>query len=111
MNNNDSFEFNGDGSMLLSYELLYLLQWLMDHEADSLQKLIAKAVSKGYRPATLATNDFVEVQLNDTMLHQSIVEFLGLMDSMLLDLEQEQSIQRVLDRITIPALKQIDSKI
>ena len=34
---------NHEGQILLTYELLYLLQWLMDHESEALKKIIVRA--------------------------------------------------------------------
>lgn len=107
--NNDGFDFTADGNALLSFELLYLLQWLIEHETDSLKTLIEQATKNGFKKRTIQSNDFVELQFNDPNIQSSIVEFLGLMDSLLLEIESEHSVENVINRASLPALKQIDS--
>ena len=107
--NNDGFDFTADGNALLSFELMYLLQWLIEHESDSLKSLIEQATKNGFTKKTMHSTDFVELQFNDPNIQASIVEFLGIMYSLLLEVESEQSTQDILTRTTLPALKQIDS--
>ncbi len=107
--NNDGFDFTANGNALLSFELLYLLQWLMEHESDSLKNLIEQATKNGFTKKTMQSNDFVELQFNDPNIQSSIVEFLGLMDSLLIEVESEQFVENILTRTSLPALKQIDS--
>lgn len=101
---------NNNGQFVLSYELLYLLQWLVEHESETIKKLIHKAIKQGYRQQADRTNDFVELQVSDA-IQQSIVEFLGMMDAMLIDASQEQDVNKVLHHSLIPAIKHIDSSI
>lgn len=108
--NNDSYN-NDDGNLLLSFELLHLLQWLIDHEEDELKRLVAKAVKHGYRDTSVTCSDFVEMQVSDPAIQHSIVEFLGLMDTLLFESHNEQDVDEVLSRSAIPALNQIDSSV
>lgn len=110
MNNNDGFDFS-DGNLLLSCELLYLLQHLVENEPEALRGLVAKAVQGGYKHNPIASHDYVEVQVTDPNIQQSIVEFLGLMDSFLFEAHQEQDVKRHIHKNAIPALNQIDSKV
>lgn len=102
---------HGEGNLLLSFELLHLLQWLIDHEGEALKKLVEKAVKAGYKTPGYPSNDFVELQVSDPNIQQSIVEFLSLMDSLLLEAHHEQTVQKTLDHLAVPALNHIDSKI
>jgi len=107
-----SFNNNNNGQFVLSYELLYLLQWLVDHEAEALKKIIARAVRQGFRDSiTNTTHDTIELQSSDAHIQNSIADFLSLLDILLLESTNEQGVKKSLERNMIPALNQIDSTI
>src|SRR6476469_8267229 len=93
-NNNDIFDDKKESSLLLSYELLQLLQWLMQHEMESLKVLIEKAVHAGYRDHDPQKNNFIELQVSDQHVYQSIIDFLDLMDFLLAETEQSYAAQK-----------------
>lgn len=106
-----SFNKN-NGQFVLSYELLYLLQWLVDHEAESLKKIIARAIRQGFRDTIVHTNnDIIELQSADAHIQNSIADFLSLLDILLIEATNEQGIKKSLERNMIPALNQIDSTV
>lgn len=106
---NQSFNNNNNGQFVLSYELLHLLQWLVDHESDALKKIIARAVRQGFRSTITQTNDIIELQTSDAHIQNSIADFLSLLDVLLIETTNEQGIKKSLERTMIPALNQIDS--
>lgn len=107
-----SFNNNNNGQFVLSYELLYLLQWLVDHEAESLKKIIARAVRQGFRDSiTNTSNDTIELQSSDAQIQNSIADFLSLLDILLIETTNEHGVKKSLERNMIPALNQIDSTI
>ncbi len=109
-NNNDSFDYKKESSLLLSYELLRLLQWLMQHEIEALKALTEKAVAAGYRDNEITKNNFIELQVSDQHIYQSIIDFLDLMDFLLAEAEQSYAAQKGYEMATIPAIKHIDTK-
>lgn len=107
-----SFNNNNNGQFVLSYELLYLLQWLVDHEAESLKKIIARAVRQGFRDSIAdKSNDTIELQSSDAQIQNSIADFLSLLDILLIETTNEHGVKKSLERNMIPALNQIDSTI
>ncbi len=107
-----SFNNNNNGQFVLSYELLYLLQWLVDHESESLKKIVARAVRQGFRDSiTHKTNDTIELQSSDAHIQNSIADFLSLLDILLIETTNEQGVKKSLERNMIPALNHIDSTI
>jgi hypothetical protein len=101
---------NSVGKFVLSYELLNLLQWLVEHEAETLKKMIDRAVKNGFKAQTDSKNGLIELQIDEN-IQQSMVEFLGLMDVLLMDAHNDHSTKRILERNTIPALDHIDTTI
>lgn len=106
----DSFNTN-NGQFVLSYELLYLLQWLVDHEAEALKKIIARAVRQGFRDSIEKTQDTIELQTSDTQIQNSIADFLSLLDILLIETTNEHGVKKCLERNLIPALNHLDTTI
>lgn len=100
---------NNGGQFILSYELLYLLQWLIEHEAEALKKIIVRAVRQGFKDHPSTQGDSIELHVSDAHIQNSIAEFLGLLDLLLIEARNEQDIKKTLERNLIPALNQIDS--
>ena len=101
---------NSMGQFVLSYELLNLLQWLVENESEALKKIINRAVKNGFKGKTEGKNNLIELQIDDNV-QQSMVEFLGLMDILLTEAHDDHSVQRILERNTIPALDHIDTTV
>ncbi len=89
----------------LSYEFLYLLKWLLDNEVDTLKKLVTSAVKHGFKN-TMHPNDAASENIQN-----SIIDFLDLLDTLLVEVIHEQSVKKILDKNLLPALDQIDAKV
>lgn len=100
---------NDQGQVVLSYELLFLLQWIMEREADALKKIVVRALKNGFNSADFKINEVIEMQISDPIVHESIIDFLSLIDSLLLEATTELDVQKHAELTLIPALKQIDS--
>lgn len=92
--------------LVLSQEFLVLLQWIIDHEAETLKKIITRALKNNFMHYYGSTH-----QASDAELQQSIVDFLTIFDALLLEVTQEHTAQKQLDRNLIPALNHLDSHV
>lgn len=110
MAHNNLFDQN-DGHLILSHDLLKLLQWLIDHEAEALRKLVEKAVEQGFSREYAMSDDAIEVHIAGDSIQQSVIEFLGLMDTLLIDITNDKVVNRVVNRTRMPVLDHIDSTI
>lgn len=99
---------HNDNQCTLSYELLIVLQWLIDHEAPRLKKMILKGLANGL--ADQLQRQEAAPQNVDEM-HDSIIEFFALLENILIEASNEQTMQQVLEKNLLPALDQIDSSI
>jgi hypothetical protein len=95
---------------VLSYELLALLRWLADHDADKLKKIIGKALTSGFQGELNQLNQTDETVLVDEM-HHSITDFLSLLESLLIETVRENLQQKAKYQNLMPAVDQIDSTI
>lgn len=71
-----------DTQLVLSYELLCLLQWLIEHDSDKLKKMVTKAVSHGLYEQVRGLETRKSEPLNDDMQH-NILDFLGFLEASL----------------------------
>ncbi len=107
--NNNLFP-NNNTQFVLSYELLCLLRWLIEHDADKLKKIIAKAVASGLHEEMQRTDNTSELNLSEDMQH-SIIDFFELLEDLLFDTVNEHVVQKAKEKNLFPTIDQIDSTI
>src|SRR3972149_2629664 len=75
MTHNDGF--SGENSQfVLSYELLCLLRWFVDHDADKLKKLITKAINEQAVKKAVEKNLMPAIdQIDSTICDDATVRF------------------------------------
>ena len=66
---------------VVSHELIVLLQWLIEHEQESLKKIIARALPHGLEAALQATQSSQHQPLNQDELQQNVVDFFSLLET------------------------------
>lgn len=77
-------------SLLLSFELIYLIEWLLKHEKPRLKLFIKHAVKNGLGEK-LQTADFSEdVTTNNEELHNTILDFIEYIESTIHDSLKEK---------------------
>lgn len=103
---NNEFDNNGD-QLVLSYELLQLMGWILEKDQDGLKKLIKKAVAEGLdiRLKKEKNNKLIAAQAQE-----NIVNFLTLMEIMLAESSQENSVDHIMEKALIPAIDKVDVK-
>jgi len=105
MINLDKFD---DNQFTISYELLTLLRWLVEHDTGKLKKIIAKALRSGLKNEIKKTRSSNQLRsIND--MQYNILEFFSLLESLLLELANEQVEQQAREKNLMPTLDQIDS--
>ena len=95
--------------VVLSHELLNLLQWMVTNEAPRFKKMIKKALSTGLRNK-IYHPEFTDNH-NQKDVQYGIIEFFSLLESLMLEAVNEQTIQAALEKNLMPAIDQIDGTI
>lgn len=103
----DFFQDNTNKTnFVLSPQLLCLLQWLIEHEAEALRKIVNKALNAGL---------FEEIrgaEIEDAnQAHHSILDFFSLVEEELIEGINERVRQQARDKKLVPSIDQIDSTI
>ncbi len=102
--NHDSNQMN------MSYELLMLLQWLLEHEQESLKKLITKSLHNGLQQQVHAFVSQQDRQDAAIELQDSIIDFFMLLENQIHTVFNEDQTQEVIQRDMLPALKMVDAR-
>jgi hypothetical protein len=97
-----------DEQFVLSYELLAVLRWLTEHEQESLKKVFAQAIKRGFKEEWLHANDLQKEQ-NIENLQSIITEFFSLIEALAHETVNEHEITTVLQRTTVPAVYHVDT--
>ena len=101
---NNQFE---NSQCVISYRLLKLLQWLVEHEQEGLKALIVRSIHAGVNitPEKSLSND-IELE---SELQQSVVDYFSLLEILLSEVVDEDGLKQTMQRQLIPALDRIDS--
>ena len=98
-----------DNNLTVSYELLYLLQWLLENEPSKLKKIINYALDQGLADQIkIAAKSSREETSED--VQYSIIDFLTLLESLLHDTLHEKRLRQIVTKKLLPALKNIDEQ-
>jgi hypothetical protein len=99
---------NQDEQFAISYELLCLLRWLVENDADKLKKMVTRAVQRGLNEKIELIRTFSDNEaLEDAQ--DNMIEFFGTLEAMLIDTIQEQAMNQAFERKLMPAIDQIDT--
>ena len=113
--NNDSFNGNNNTQQfVVSYELLCLLRWLLEHDTEKLKKLISKALASGLKDEIKQFEQIGDVQADPMILEEvqhSIIEFFSMLESLLIESVKEHMVQKAIEKNLMPTIDHIDSTI
>jgi hypothetical protein len=107
MKREPSLSLENNSQVILSYELLALLSWMIRNEIPALKQMISKAITNKHRAPAHQAN-FATVQTAEDA-HEGIIEFFGSLESLMIEVMNEQSIEKVLEKNLMPAIDHIDT--
>ncbi|NBQ17629.1 hypothetical protein EBU24_04900 [bacterium] len=93
--------------LTLSYELLYLIQWLVENEPDQLKEIIVQALNAGLKEKFKKM--YMPEQTAADAMHYSIIDFLSLLEILLHEVTEEQQMQELVHKKLLPAIDHIDA--
>ncbi len=94
--------------LTLSYELLHLIQWLIENEPEKLKALIADALDNGLR-AELKQVGATQPHATADDMRYNLIDLLGLLESLLHEVTDEHTMKRMKEKKLMPAIDQIDT--
>lgn len=90
--------------MVVSQELLMLLESIMVNHTDELKRFIAHALAQ---QGTTSRETPVMVQSHDDA-HEQIVNFLSLLEMLMYEVKTDSSVQAIVQRHQMPSIQHID---
>lgn len=113
IHDNSFSNMGGDnaGQCLLSYELLLLLEWLIEHDKDRLQKLVEAALRSGLKQKLAKKYGFDQNQEMKEQAHYTIIEFFGLFEIALSKALDKNSSKTASEKKLLSTLDHIDSTV
>ena len=91
----------------LSPELLYILQWILENEQETLKAIMRRALTQG---DLQHMQTFLELSEDDVAeAHQTIIDFFTALEATLSITVEEDSVKSTLARAMLPALDKIDT--
>lgn len=93
---------------VLSYELLVLLRWLIEHDQEKLRKLITKAYTSGLHKELDALNLQIRDHSQIEQMHESIIDFFNTLEHLLTVTIKEQTHARAQRQNLMPSVDQLD---
>ncbi|MDP3889582.1 MAG: hypothetical protein Q8Q25_03515 [bacterium] len=111
MIDNGDFPNTKQGYFSLSYELLCLLRWLVQHDHDKLKKIITQAVADGLKNELQKIDTATELNLLTADIQDNIVDFFGLMELLLLEAMNDQIEKKAREKNLMATIDKIDTSL
>ena len=98
-----------DTQLILSYELLCLLRWLIEYDANKLKKMVSKAVSNGlYEHIRLLDKKPASAHDQEDM-QDNILDFLALLETSLLECMSDHVTHKARSTNLLATVEQLDT--
>jgi len=97
-----------DDQFIVSYELLYILQWLLTYEKEAFAQLVHSSFIQGSQHTNNEDCDQIE---EAEYLQNSVVDFFSFLEKEVSNISQEESIKHIMQKNLIKTLDHIDPKI
>ena len=97
-----------DKNLTVSYELLYLLQWLLENEPAKLKKIITHALHNGLAEDIKTIEK--DTETNPEEMQYSIIDFLVFLETLLHESLHEERLKKMVEKKMMPALDKIDGQ-
>ncbi|HSW73995.1 MAG TPA: hypothetical protein VLG71_02470 [Candidatus Limnocylindria bacterium] len=111
MNHDNQNDVSHDNQFILSYELLTLLQWMVIHESPKLKRMIAKAMRSGLKQEIERSLHVQHQRQTAEDAQYNVVEFFGMLEALLAETINEQTVQIAMEKNLMPAIDQIDGSV
>ena len=98
-----------DDQFIVSYELLYILQWLMIYEKEAFTQLVHKAFIQGSQAPT--EDDTYDQFEEAEYLQSSVIDFFSFLEEEVDNVAQAEAMKHIMQKNLLKTLDHIDPKI
>jgi len=110
MTDNNVNIYEHDNQLIISFELICLLKWILDNESNTFKKIISKALDSGLK-AELNKKHLLSKELMLDDIQNVLLEFFDMTESLLVESLGEQAVKRALEKNLMPSIDRIDSSV
>lgn len=97
-----------EDQFIVSYELLYILQWLITYEKEAFAELIHKSFIQGSQASN--HNNLSEQLEEDEYLQSSVIDFFSFLQQEVEFISENESMKHIMQSNLLKTLDHIDSK-
>ena len=112
MNNDHNNHDEKQNQLTISYELLCLLSWFLEHDLEKFRKLIGKALAAGLddeiKQIEISGDYRNDPQLAQEM-HYTMIDFFSILETILFQSMNEYTVQKAKQKNLMPAIEHIDA--
>ncbi len=94
--------------LVISYELLQLMEWIVEHESDALKKLIIRALKRGFDDQLKQSQNYKELYSAEDM-QNNVIDFLALLEALLIEATNEKEVDSIIQKNLMPAIDHVDT--
>ena len=98
-----------ENQLVISFELICLLKWILENEDVKIKKIISKALLSGLTQELNKKHVNKDLMLDD--IQRVLLEFFDMMEVLLVECISEQAVKKALENNLMPAIEQIDSSV
>jgi len=102
--------YEPDNQLVISFELICLLKWMLEHEDIKLKKMISRALDTGLQDK-LNKKHIANKELMLDDIQNVLLEFFDMMEALLIESLSERAIKKALEKNLMPSIDQIDSSV
>jgi len=98
-----------ENQLVISFELICLLKWILENEDEKIKKMISKALHAGLHQELNKKHLSKDLMLDD--IQNVLLEFFDMMETLLIESLSEQAVKKALENNLMPAIDRIDSSV
>lgn len=106
--NNFTADSNSTDKLIISYELLQLMEWFVENEGEALKKIISRSLKRGLDEQLKHSKNLKDLYTPEEM-QNNIIDFLGLLEYLLVEITNEQEVNNILQKNMMPAIDHVDT--
>jgi hypothetical protein len=102
---------NADGQITISYELLCLLRWMIENEAETLRGMVERALKSGLQKTLQHVDTVKDSQLASAGMQDNMSDFFKLLEYLLINSINEQVLVKAKQKQLMQDINKIDSNL
>lgn len=109
IDNGDFLNRSHSGQFTISYELLCLLRWLVEHDTDGLKNIVTTAIKSGLHIELQKIDSISDLNLATSGIEDTIGDFTKMLELLLLDAMDDEMVIKAKQKKLMTNIKHIDT--